>query len=362
MPADDIEVEMVYDPDQDQEVARDLRKQYLHTTKQFEDNKDMSTKDAAAALDKADILFEEVRAIKEATHDSALLVHISKFGAARARAMKSGSGAFDVDDFVARLITYMGGRKPTGDIDDDDDDDDASEHDAAGAPLDWERIARRALAKSKRSPVMDFMYVYQRSRPLRSPSVLGASYFGLRAAVVCALENVWALDGLLGPLSIEQKKRKIGKRARLEKNKEDMRKPQEIREEDITRSGNETTKNVAALERILVDHGQAVNIFRLIINPHDFPQSVENLFYLSFLIRDGLCAFQVDKETGEPTIMLCQEPTHEEYVLGGLVKHQMVMEFDMDTWKRAIEVFGITEPMIPQRAKSKTRIGSKWYG
>ncbi len=30
--------------------------------------------------------------------------------------------------------------------------------------------------------------------------------------------------------------------------------------------------------------------------------------------------------------------------------------------QRAIEVFGITEPMIPQRAKSKTRIGSKWYG
>ncbi len=226
---------MVYDPDQDQEVARDLRKQYLDTTKQFEgtryerrhhvtslnylahilDNQDMSTKDAAAALDKADTLFEEgmlspaiasvnatlnawtVRAIKEATHDSALLVHISKFGAARARAMKSGSGAFDVDDFVARLITYMGGRKPTGDIDDDDDGDgDASEHDAAGAPLDWERIARRALAKSKRVPVMDFMYVYPRSRPLRSPSVFGASHFGLRTAVVCAVENVWALDGL----------------------------------------------------------------------------------------------------------------------------------------------------------------------
>ena len=55
------------------------------------------------------------------------------------------------------------------------------------------------------------------------------------------------LLGRLGPLSIEQKKRNIGKRARLEKNKEDMKKPQEIREEDITRSENETTKNVASV-------------------------------------------------------------------------------------------------------------------
>ena len=53
----------------------------------------------------------------------------------------------------------------------------------------------------------------------------------------------------LGPLSIEQKRRAIGKRAKLEKNKEDEKKPQELNEEDITRSQNETTKNVVAVSR-----------------------------------------------------------------------------------------------------------------
>lgn len=48
----------------------------------------------------------------------------------------------------------------------------------------------------------------------------------------------------LGPLAVEQKKRAVGKRAKFEKNKEDERKPQELREEDIARSENETTKNV----------------------------------------------------------------------------------------------------------------------
>ncbi len=47
----------------------------------------------------------------------------------------------------------------------------------------------------------------------------------------------------LGPLSIEVKKHPA-KRARLEKNKADQRRPQELKEADIKRSDNETTKNV----------------------------------------------------------------------------------------------------------------------
>ncbi|KAI0808035.1 Nse4 C-terminal-domain-containing protein [Fomes fomentarius] len=322
MVADDVEMEDVYDPDQNQETTRDIRRRYRRQIQELTETQDISTEEVTNRLREANRLFGEVRAIQEATNDSGLLLQISQIGAAKARAMKSGSGAFDVDDFVARLITYMGGRKPVSPVGDGDEEEDESEYDAAGAPLDWERIARRALSKSRRVPAMDFM---------------------------------------LGPLSIEQKKRTAAKRAKLEKNKEDMKKPQEITEDDITRSENETTKNVATLERLLSNIEGTVNIFKFIINPDDFGQSVENLFYLSFLIRDGKCAFQTDEDTGEPTIMLCEQPTHQDYD-EGLVKHQLVMEFDMNTWKRAIEVFNITEPMIPQRPKSEMRIGQKWYG
>lgn len=44
-----------------------------------------------------------------------------------------------------------------------------------------------------------------------------------------------------------------------------------------------------------------VNLFRFVTNPNDFAQSVENLFYLSFLIRDGECALEIE-EDGEPVI------------------------------------------------------------
>jgi hypothetical protein len=70
--------------------------------------------------------------------------------------MKSGGSAFDINEFISKLITFMGGRKPLEDqppegseMDDADDD--------GNAPLDWDKIGRKALSKSRRVPCMDFM-------------------------------------------------------------------------------------------------------------------------------------------------------------------------------------------------------------
>ena len=118
-----------------------------------------------------------VSAPQEATLDSAFLVTASNMHAAKARAMKAGGSAFDIDDFVSKLITFMGGRRaggggggggdhpPTqggGDtmaVDADEDEDEEDEDEDEDEPLDWERIGRKALAKSRRVPVMDFMCV-----------------------------------------------------------------------------------------------------------------------------------------------------------------------------------------------------------
>jgi len=53
----------------------------------------------------------------------------------------------------------------------------------------------------------------------------------------------------------------------------------------------------------LEDEGAAINLFKFVVNPEDFAQSVENIFYLSFLIRDGKVA--LDNKEGEPVICAC---------------------------------------------------------
>jgi hypothetical protein len=75
----------------------------------------------------------------------------SNMGAQKARAMKSGSGTFDIDDFVSKLVTFMGGASQLGD------DSDAEDAEPDATRIDWDRIGRKALGKSRRVPAMGFM-------------------------------------------------------------------------------------------------------------------------------------------------------------------------------------------------------------
>lgn len=168
----------------------------------------------------------------------------------------------------------------------------------------------------------------------------------------------------------------------MEKNEADKTKPQELQEEDIARSENETTKNVVVVSeypvtymisqhplnafyghqiRQLLEQQGNVNLFKFVINPNDFAQSVENIFHLSFLIRDGECA--LDVEDGEPMIcmlfgllcycsylselfaVMCEPPKDTDYA-DGLKKQQMILQFDMDTWKVANLLLALSYPPV----------------
>ena len=98
-----------------------------------------------------------VKGPQEATLDSAFLLTASNLSAAKARQMKSTLGGFDVDDFVAKLITYMGGRRAREDMPKDVEGSDAEIDDDGDIFLEWDKIGRRALAKSRRIPAIDFM-------------------------------------------------------------------------------------------------------------------------------------------------------------------------------------------------------------
>lgn len=99
-----------------------------------------------------------VKGPQEATLDSHLLLMATNVGAQKARAMKSGSGSFDIDDFVSKLLKFLKDDHLPEDVFSEDSD--AEESNDPITPLDWDRIGRKAMAKSRRIPVMGFMYSF----------------------------------------------------------------------------------------------------------------------------------------------------------------------------------------------------------
>ena len=99
-----------------------------------------------------------VKGPQEATLDSHLLLMATNMGAQKARTMKSGSGAFDIDDFVSKLLKFLRDDQLPEDVFSEDSD--AEESNDLVTPLDWDRIGRKAMAKSRRVPVMGFMYSF----------------------------------------------------------------------------------------------------------------------------------------------------------------------------------------------------------
>ncbi|KAJ7054594.1 Nse4 C-terminal-domain-containing protein [Mycena amicta] len=297
-------VDLPYDPYQPAEIRRNIRREYRALLRRIDDKPtDAELEDAVY---KADSIWEDVKNTGELVLESPIFLKTAGLHAHRARSIKVGTGPFSVMEFVTRLQTFMA-RQPLEEDSEDVEDE---------QPLDWDRIGRLALAKSRRVPVMRTMF---------------------------------------GPLSIEPKQRAKRKpRAKPDKAIAETQ-TQELCEADIARSQNETTTNVNKLRTILGDltgPESTINLFELVVNPHSFAQTVENMFHLSFLVRDGDAAIVMEEDL--PRVFRSEKPTENQTLDEGLTKRQLVLEMDMKAWRRAIEVFKLTQSVIPTRERETT--------
>lgn len=246
-------------------------------------------------------------------------------GAEMTRNMRIESDTFDIDDFMHRTARYMGGevhhtRNGAQSTEARIDADLAA---ADADAWDWNRLGRLAARFSRRAPVLDL---------------------------------------LLGPLQVQTRQRKQVQRRLLDRDAEQVA-PQQLQEEDIVQSENETARLVREIYRLLEgacgDDG--INFFQFALNPDSFSDSVENMFYISFLVRDGKVAIY-DDEHGDPRLMLSEEPTDEDRE-AGLTRRQIIIELDVDAWKSLVELYDVRRPMIPTRDMERPVSGvGAWYG
>lgn len=329
----------------------------------------------------------------DATLDSRLLVDIGALASKKTAKLVLGNNStgVDVDEFLSKCITYMrnGGplsrdaaapsssrRRRTNADDSDEEDDDVAEG------LDWDLFGRNVcFPNNSRPPVPSF---------------------------------------LLGPLSVEKKQRtQTQRRARNAKDNAGREaRPEALSKDDLhqsdengltaicTRIQKQLSKHVrkaqqtmtsagfTSIDQLATERGRAmlrkvristtggVGLFDFVINPRSFGQTVENLFYVSFLIKEGAVGIENDDD-GLPTIgelmddnlisaselltvitVLGQASTVEQQRKNKSSKHQAVFSLDYGTWQDLIEAFDVQDAMIPHREEDveAPQVGQRgWY-
>ncbi|KAF2845563.1 Nse4-domain-containing protein [Plenodomus tracheiphilus IPT5] len=360
-----------YNPHQDPEQRRWLRATMRDLQRTVDDDRDEIVKPNGRllhVLQKQDNLFGKVRQTADAALDSRFLVNASELAGRKLNhsMQRSAAVGIDLDQFVSKCIYFMksGGHvagqadAPSIPVNDDDENEDPD-------GLDWALLGRYACFPcNRRPPTTSF---------------------------------------LLGPLSVQKRVRATQRKARSQRQPVGpATRPQEIQEGDIQQSENSNLSNLVKgirgqlekhLERgmagvedelghiaedDLTDEDQAaafrrfritkapsgeaaVSLLDFAINPHDFGQTVENLFYVSFLVREGNVKIAKD-EHGLPLLLPAEPHGVSDQREKNVQKHQAVFSFDYPTWDMFIQAFDIQQPIIPHREREQQTVGSAgWY-
>ncbi|XP_045456854.1 non-structural maintenance of chromosomes element 4 homolog A [Melitaea cinxia] len=114
----------------------------------------------------------------------------------------------------------------------------------------------------------------------------------------------------------------------------------------IVTDNDEDTKKAQIMFKKLesVCKDNAMNYFKAVLDPNNFSRTVENIYHLSFMVRDGKLAVFVDDDTGLPLIQTLNNKKRRR--LENTSETQFIVSIDMKRWKELVEVFRITEPFF----------------
>lgn len=291
-------------------------------------------REVSNTLGDIDQVYMNVDRTNEAILDIETLQAASKITAETTRNMELGSAvAFKVHDYITAIKAYMG---------------------AAST----ETTQRNLSAQSE---------------DIEDPSVAGLLKLGAAAASWCARPST--TDFMIGPMDVEYTKPKPRQITKRERATGPASKVGTIEMNDVKQDGNKMTHIIKDIYEILVKNEATdttpVGLIDFTFNPQSYSQTIENLFYLSFLVRDGKVGVVLDEDE-IPSIYyvpLPQDAEQRQKMLSEvktLATNQMIFDLDMETYYSLMDAFDLVgrEPLIPHRVPvaAAAPTSGQWYG
>ncbi|CAH2101143.1 unnamed protein product [Euphydryas editha] len=109
-----------------------------------------------------------------------------------------------------------------------------------------------------------------------------------------------------------------------------------------TENDEETKKTTMMLEKLeSVCRDEPISYFHAVLHPTNFARSVENIYHLAFMVRDGNLSVFIDEETKLPFIRTLSK--HKRRRLENSTEKQFIVSICMAKWKELVEVLKIKE-------------------
>lgn len=167
------------------------------------------------------------------------------------------------------------------------------------------------------------------------------------------------VDFLNGPLATEKKKLAPRKRNVDDTTSAITSTANQVQSTDLRVNHEQNTAHmVRDIYQQFVDKydDEPINFFRFFINPNSYSQSVENLFFTSFLIKDSKLKLVCVDGIPMVSIVTIQEMEHLRGSSGGSNTIHQIASLDYSTWKSLITAFDITESFLRHRCGTEDTI------